>query len=123
MCRPIGGKDAVTNFPLSLVAVASLHLAKDQPTATICCPTCGCDHAHLIGSGVEQRGELNLITASEILTVSFPRCPVWRGSAVVTVFAGECRHRWAEVCRFHKGQSFRNVVPVDFLPCGELWRD
>ncbi len=123
MCKPHDGKDAVTTFPLSLVTVAALQLADDRPAEPIRCAECGCGDIHIIAAGIEQQGELNLTTGSEDIRVSFPHNPNWRGSAVVTIYHCELGHRWAEIARFHKGQTLRSIVMIDFLPCGELWRD
>lgn len=94
------------------------------------CAVCGTAnecYVHIIASGVHQNGTLRLIAGDgEHVVKGLPS--LGRGSAVITIYQGECVHCWAEIRRFHKGQVFRGEVRLPDL--GEfdtwpatLWRD
>lgn len=95
-----------------------------QTETTMHCLKCGYDYVHMVASGVHQNDHLHLICDDGVhILRGMPA--LGRGSAVVTIYSGECGHTYATVQRFHKGQTFLGAIE---LPSGDylshtLWRD
>ncbi len=106
----------------AVVALKAAHDANYEQK--IVCPVCCDNYVHLVGSGVQTESTLHLIDGDGLhLVAGLP--PLGRGSAVITIYAGECDHTFARVQRFHKGQTFIGdvVLPIAFESLNTLWRD
>ncbi len=79
---------------------------EDGAASPITCPRCGDNYLHIICSGVHQKDVLHLV-CSDVVRIVRGMPVIGRGSAVITIYGGECGHSFAEVTRFHKGECFR----------------
>lgn len=106
----------------AIVALKAAHDANHEQK--IVCPACCYDYLHLVASGVHGEDTLHLVGGDGLhIVAGVPR--LGRGSAVITIYAGECSHTFARVQRFHKGQVFIGdvLLPIKLESLSTLWRD
>lgn len=105
--------------PVEQLAIASLlsqpeNTAPEPMPCVICGDGCG-SHVHLVASGVHQNDVLHLVCHDGVHVLrGMPE--IGRGSAVVTIYEGECGHRFAEVARSYKGQLFPGWIRLPDAP-------